>query len=126
VVESIDLDLHTMECGSLALLEAVCASEDLPEVRAAITAVWQEMMESPLGEEEWARARRLVSNSYRFGLEAAAGVAGLIGNSRLWGRNPTLAAPLEMLEHWSPSRLQQQALASLDPQRACVLEAVPA
>jgi len=31
-----------------------------------------------------------------------------------------------MLEHWSPSRLQQQALASLDPQRACVLEAVPA
>jgi hypothetical protein len=83
-------------------------------------------MESPLGEEEWARARRLVSNSYRFGLEAAAGVAGLIGNSRLWGRNPTLAAPLEMLEHWSPSRLQQQALASLDPQRACVLEAVPA
>ena len=126
VVESIDLDLHTMECGSLALLEAVCASEDLPEVRAAITRVWQEVMESPLGEEEWARAGRLVSNSYRFGLEAAAGVAGLIGNSRLWGRNPTLAAPLEMLERWTPSRLQQQALASLDPQRACVLEAVPA
>lgn len=126
VVESIDLDLHTMECGSLALLEAVCAKEDLPEVRAATAAVWQEVMEKPLGQEEWQRARRLVSNSYRFGLEAPSGVAGLIGNSRLWGRNPDLAAPLELLQRWTPERLQQEALASLDPHRACVLEAVPA
>lgn len=126
VVESIDLDLHTMECGSLALLEAVCGPEDLAEVREAITAVWQEVMEQPIQEEEWARARRLVSNSYRFGLEAPSGVAGLIGNARLWGRDPVLAAPLEMLQRWSPSRLQKEALASLDPERACVLEAVPA
>lgn len=126
VVESIDLDLHTMECGSLALLEAVCNPEDLPEVRAAITRVWQEVIETPLGQEEWERARRLVSNSYRFGLEAASGVAGLIGNSRLWGRQPNLAMPLEMLQRWSPERLQQEALASLNPERACLLEAVPA
>jgi zinc protease len=126
IVESIDLDLHPMECGSLALLEAVCGPEDLAEVREAITAVWQEVMEQPIQEEEWARARRLVSNSYRFGLEAPSGVAGLIGNARLWGRDPVLAAPLEMLQRWSPSRLQKEALASLDPERACVLEAVPA
>jgi predicted Zn-dependent peptidase len=126
VVESIDLDLHTMECGSLALLEAVCGPEDLAEVREAITTVWREVMEQPIGEEEWARARRLVSNSYRFGLEAPSGVAGLIGNARLWGRDPLLAAPLEMLQRWTPSRLREEALASLDPERACVLEAVPA
>ena len=126
VVESIDLDLHTMECGSLALLEAVCGPEDLPDVREAITTVWREVMDQPIGQEEWARARRLVSNSYRFGLEAASGVAGLIGNARLWGRDPLLAAPLEMLQRWTPSRLQEEALASLDPERACVLEAVPA
>ena len=126
VVESIDLDLHTMECGSLALLEAVCGPEDLAEVREAITTVWREVMEQPIGEEEWARAQRLVSNSYRFGLEAPSGVAGLIGNARLWGRDPLLAAPLEMLQRWTPSRLREEALASLDPERACVLEAVPA
>jgi predicted Zn-dependent peptidase len=126
VVESIDLDLHTMECGSLALLEAVCGPEELTEVRQAITTVWREVMEQPIGAEEWERARRLVSNSYRFGLEAPSGVAGLIGNARLWGRDPQLAAPLEMLQRWTPSRLQEEALASLDPERACVLEAVPA
>lgn len=125
LVESIDLDLHAMECGSLALLEAVCATEDLPEVRAAITTVWQEVMERPVGPEEWARAQRLVSNSYRFGLESASGVAGLIGSSRLWGRQQTLAAPLEMLRRWTPARLQDEALASLNPCSACVLEAVP-
>lgn len=126
VVESIDLDLHAMECGSLALLEAVCAPEDLPEVRAAIAVVWQEVMGQSLGEEEWERAKRLVSNSYRFSLEAASGVAGLIGSARLWGRDPAPAAPLQMLQRWTPSRLQSEALAALDPQRACVLEAIPA
>jgi predicted Zn-dependent peptidase len=125
LVESIDLDLHSMECGSLALLEAVCAPEDLGEVRAAIQAVWEEVMEQPLEAQEWDRAQRLVSNSFRFGLESAAGVAGLIGSCRLWGRPPGLAAPLEMLERWTPARLQREALASLDPRRACVLEALP-
>jgi predicted Zn-dependent peptidase len=125
LVESIDLDLHGMECGSLALLEAVCGTEDLPAVRKAIHAVWREVMERPTAEEEWVRARRLVSNSYRFGLESASGVAGLIGSSRLWSRDPSLDAPLRMLERWTPDRLQQEALASLNPEHACVLEAVP-
>ncbi len=125
LVESIDLDLHAMECGSLALLEAVCSPEDLPAVREAIQGVWEEVMEQPLGAREWERALRLVSNSYRFGLESAAGVAGLIGSTRLWGRRAGLAAPLETLQRWTPDRLRQEALASLDPRRACVLEAVP-
>ncbi|MEB3317454.1 MAG: pitrilysin family protein [Cyanobacteriota bacterium] len=125
LVESIDLDLHGMECGSLALLEAVCAPEDLPAVREAIQSVWREVMERPLQAREWERALRLVSNSYRFGLESAAGVAGLIGSTRLWGRPSGLAMPLAMLERWTPDRLQREALASLDPGSACVLEAVP-
>jgi zinc protease len=52
-------------------------------------------------------------------------VAGLIGGCRLWGRPSGLAAPLEMMERWTPDRLRREALAGLDPQRACVLEAVP-
>ena len=126
IVESIDLDLHAMECGSLALLEAVCEPEELPEVRRAIDAVWSEVMREPVGAMEWARARRLVTNGYRFGLEAAGGVTGLIGNAQLWGRSQRLDAPLTMLERWNPLSLRQQALRSLDPSRACILEAVPA
>ena len=126
LVESIDLDLHPMECGSLALLEAVCEPDDLPAVRTAIGAVWREVMDEPVAEAEWARVRRLVSNSYRFGMEAAGNVAGLIGTGHLWGRHGSLEEPLEALASWTPVELQQSVLASLDPARAFVLEAVPA
>ncbi len=126
IVESIDLDLHPMECGSLAILEAVCGEDDLPEVREAIAQVWLEVMAEPLGEAEWARARRLVANSYRFGLESPGAVAGVIGNSHLWGRRTPLSAPLQELERWTPERLRHEALSRLDPALASVLEVVPA
>jgi len=126
LVESIDLDLHVMESGSLALLEAVCEPGDLAAVRSAVEAVWQDVIAEPLGAVEWERARRLVANGYRFGLESPPGVAALVGNNHLWGRRQPLAAPLQELENWTPARLQEQALPLLDPCRACVLEAVPA
>ncbi|MFZ0407203.1 MAG: pitrilysin family protein [Cyanobium sp.] len=126
IVESVDLDLHPMECGSLALLEAVCEPEELPEVRLAISQVWSELMAEEIGAGEWHRAQRLVANAYRFGLESAGSVAGLIGNSSLWGRRQSLQQPLELLQRWSPSRLREQALSRLDPGQAFILEAVPA
>ncbi|MEY3464375.1 MAG: hypothetical protein RLZZ468_2153 [Cyanobacteriota bacterium] len=126
IVESVDLDLHVMECGSLALLEAICEPQELPEVRQAITAVWRELAAEPIEPTEWQRCRRLVANGYRFGLEAPAGVAGLIGNNALWRRPLALTAPLEALERWSADRLRAEALDWLHPERACVLEAIPA
>ena len=126
LVESIDLDLHAMQDGSLALLEAVCETDDLEEVRQTITEVWQEVMAAPIGREEWERAQRLVANSYRFGLESSASVAGLIGSNQLWQRETRLACPLEMLQRWTPETLQQQVLIEFDPALASVLEAVPA
>jgi len=126
LVESVDLDLHPMECGSLALLEAVCDPDDLPAVRAAIASVWETVMAEPVQAAEWSRVRRLVTNSYRFGMEAAGNVAGLIGTGQLWGRYERLEAPLEALEAWEPQTLRDEALASLDPGCAAVLEAVPA
>jgi len=126
LVESIDLDLHAMQGGSLALLEAVCEPDDLEAVRQAITEVWQEVMAAPIGKEEWERAQRLVANSYRFSLESSAGVAGLIGSNQLWQRENRLASPLEMLQRWTPETLQQQVLIGFDPALATVLEAVPA
>lgn len=126
IVESVDLDLHVMESGSLALLEAICEPEELPQVRAAITAVWQELAEDPIDEVEWQRCRHLVANGYRFGLESPAGVAGLMGNTSLWRRPLPLSAPLEALERWTAPRLQSEALSWLHPSQACVLEALPA
>jgi zinc protease len=126
IVESVDLDLHVMESGSLALLEAICEPDELPQVRQAIRQVWRELEAEPISEAEWRRCRHLVANSYRFGLEAPAGIAGLIGNNSLWKRSLTLDAPLAALEQWSAQRLQSEALAWLDPELASVLEAIPA
>ena len=126
IVESIDLDLHVMESGSFALLEAICEPDELPAVRQAISEVWSRLMAEGLPDAEWRRAQRLVANGYRFGLEAAGAVAGLIGNNRLWGRCHGLALPLEDIETWSADALLQSCLPLLDPSQAFVLEAVPA
>ncbi|MCP9941343.1 insulinase family protein [Cyanobium sp. ATX 6E8] len=126
IVESIDLDLHVMESGSFALLEAICEPDELPAVRQAIAEVWSQLQQDGLPDVEWQRAQRLVANGYRFGLEAAGGVAGLIGNNRLWGRRHGLAQPLEDIERWDRQELVRRTLPLLDPAAACVLEAVPA
>jgi zinc protease len=126
IVESIDLDLHVMECGSLALLEAVCETEDLEAVRESIETEWRRLLAEPLPEPEWQRCRKLVSNGYSFGLESPGAVAALIGSNALWNRDQSLDHPLKLLERWSPSNLQQQAAPWLDPHRACLVMAVPA
>ena len=125
IVESIDLDLHVLECGSLALLEAVCEPDELLAVQAAIGEVWDDVMGAPISAVEFERSRRLVANSYCFGLEAAGGVASLIGNGTLWKRSDDLAAPLRELDQLDPASLQAHWLSLLNPAQACVLQAVP-
>ncbi len=126
LVESIDLDLNGLEAGSLVLLEAVCESEHLPAVEAEIRRVLQELIGAPPALAEVERAKRLVGNGYRFGLEAAGSVAGLLGNNHLWGRHQPIQAPLDALAHWDPQRLWSELTPLLDPERAFCLRALPA
>ncbi len=126
LVESIDLDLNGLEAGSLVLLEAVCESEHLPAVEAEIKRVLQELIAAPPPLAEVERAKRLVGNGYRFGLEAAGSVAGLLGNNHLWGRHQPIQAPLDALAHWDPQRLWHELTPLLDPERAFCLRALPA
>ena len=125
LVESIDLDLQVLEFGSLALLEAVCDADDLPAVRQEINAVLHECQEHLPEGQELARGLALVRNGYRFGLEAAAGIAAAIGNNGLWNRPLDLAEPLNSINRIDQPALHQ-SLTLLAPGRACVLEAVPA
>ena len=126
LVESIDLDLNGLEAGSLVLLEAVCESEHLPAVEAEIKRVLQELIAAPPPLAEVERAKRLVGNGYRFGLESAGSVAGLLGNNHLWGRHQPIQAPLDALAHWDPQRLWHELTPLLDPERAFCLRALPA
>jgi lycopene cyclase-like protein len=77
-------------------------------------------------EAEMERARRLVGNGYRFSLEAPGSVAAMVGNSALWGREHSLDAPLQWLQHWDGERLSQELIPLLAPERAFTLRAVPA
>jgi len=126
LVESIDLDLHVMECGSLALLEAIGAAEDLPQIRLEIEAVLLGLGDGGLEPEEWLRTNRLVANGYRFGLESAGGVAGVLAGNVLWNHGRSLDAPLAALEQWDAPALLRESVPLLAPDRAMVLEAVPA
>jgi len=125
LVESIDLDLHVLECGSMALLEAIGAVEDLPAIRREVETVLRELAEQPIPAAEWQRTQRLVANGYRFSLESAGGVAAVLAGNQLWHHPWTLEQPLEVLESWDGDSLQSQCLPWLAPERACVLEAVP-
>ena len=125
LVESIDLDLQVLEGSSLALLEAVCDPDDLPQVREEIERILMDLISTPPPTAELERSRRLVCNGYRFGLEAAAGVAAVIGNGALWRRPTDLLEPLDILQRLEPGAVHA-SLALLDPRRACVLEALPA
>ncbi len=126
LVESIDLDLHVMECGSLALLEAIGEEEDLPVIRREIETVLRNLGDAPPDPSEWLRTNRLVANGYRFGLESAGGVAGALAGNALWSHDRGLEDPLAALEHWNPAALLQSCVPLLAPERAMVLEAVPA
>ncbi|MEB3234315.1 MAG: pitrilysin family protein [Cyanobacteriota bacterium] len=125
LVESIDLDVQVLEFGSLALLEAVCDPADIGEVRQQVNAILEASLQQPTEPDELERGLRLVSNGYRFGLESASGIAGLIGNSALWQRPLDLREPLTLLEDLQPEDLQS-AFAQLAPEQACILEAMPA
>jgi len=126
LVESIDLDLHVLECGSLALLEAIGDPEDLPRIRQEVETVLREVAAAPIPAAEWQRTQRLVANGYRFALESAGGVAAALAGNQLWQHPWTLDEPLQALETWEGEALQRQCLPWLAPERACVLEAVPA
>ena len=126
LVESIDLDLHVLECGSLALLEAIGDPEDLPKIRQSVDTVLREVAAAPIAPAEWQRTQRLVANGYRFALESAGGVAAALASNQLWQHAWSLEEPLQVLEQWDSATLQRQCLPWLAAERACVLEAVPA
>jgi len=126
LVESIDLDLNVLESGCLVLLEAVCEAEQLSAVEQEVRRVLLELQESPPGELEMQRARRLVGNGYRFSLEVAGSVAAMVGNSNLWQRRHNLQQPLSWLEGWDGQRLSRELIPLLHPDRAFSLQAVPA
>lgn len=126
IVESIDMDVTTLEQGSLVMLEACCPEEQLDRVEQEIREELRRSAEEPLLEEERNRALQLVGNGYRFSLEAPGSVAACAGSQAVWGRQRQLLEPLHDLEQWSATSLQEFVMQKLQPEQACTLIARPA
>lgn len=126
IVESIDMDVTTLEQGSLVMLEACCPEEQLERVEQEINQELLRSAEEPMLEEERSRALQLVGNGYRFSLEAPGSVAACAGSQAVWGRQRQLLEPLNDLELWSATALQEQVMQRLQPDQAFTLIARPA
>ena len=121
IVESIDMDVTTLEQGSLVMLEACCPDDQLERVETEIQAELQRSLSAEITDEEFQRAMQLVGNGHRFSLEAPGAVAASVGSQTLWGRHRDLLAPLQDLLQWEASSLRDQVMPLLQPQRSFTL-----
>ena len=124
LVESIDVEVHPLERGSLVILEAVTDLEHLSKVRLELQKLLKEAQEG-LGKLELFRSKRMVANGYTFGLEAISQVTHHLGQASLQRRLCALDQPLRWLEEWDLTRLQALS-GRWDLQSACLLEVIPA
>jgi predicted Zn-dependent peptidase len=124
LVESIDVEVHPLERGSLVILEAVTDLEHLSKVRLELQKLLKEAQEG-LGKLELERSKRMVANGYTFGLEAISQVTHHLGQASLQRRLCALDQPLRWLEEWDLTRLQALS-GRWDLQSACLLEVIPA
>lgn len=125
IVESIDMDVTTLEQGSLVMLEACCPEDQLHQAETEIKQILQRCAETPVSDEELNRALQMVGNGYRFSLEAPGSVAACAGSQALWGRKRQLLEPLTDLEQWDAEALQERVMQQLQPEQACTLIARP-
>lgn len=125
LVESIDMDLTTLERGSLVMLEACCAPEHIEEVEQEVKSILDKAASSPASEEELERGRQLVGNGLRFSLEAPGSVAALTGPQALWRTPQHPLASIDDLEAWTADDLQAEIFNQMQPEQAYTLVALP-
>ncbi|WP_114992996.1 pitrilysin family protein [Synechococcus sp. UW179A] len=121
IVESIDMDVTTLEQGSLVMLEACCPEDQIERVETEIHQQLNNSLTTAITDEELHRAMQLVGNGHRFSLEAPGAVAASVGSQTLWGRHRDLLAPLQDLAHWNASTLREGVMPILQPQHSFTL-----
>jgi predicted Zn-dependent peptidase len=123
LVESIDLDIHPLELGSLVLMEVVCDPANLSRLRWELDKLL-EQLSNGLSEQELDRAKRLVGNGYTFSHESISQVTSYHGQASLHHRLQPLDIPLKWLDQWDLESLNSMA-EQWDIKSACLLEVLP-
>ena len=116
IVESIDMDITTLEQSGLIVLEVCCQEENLKEVEIQIKKELRNTLTKKITKQELNRANQLVKNSLCFSLETPSQVAYLAANNTLWGREQELLEPLKHLKYWAEERLKEEFFKLIQPE----------
>ena len=120
LVESIDMDVHALEQGSLVILEAICPSDRLGEVHQEVCTILRQLQQQAPSSTELKRAQRLLDHGHRFAMEGIGSLAQHLGQATLMSRLEPLEQPLSRWHQWQAEDLQQLS-GALDPDLACTL-----
>ena len=126
LVESVDLEVHPLEDGSMAILEAVCPPDQLEAVEEEIHRRLSAWCNTAVHPADLQRAQRLLGNGWRFGLEGPGGLAAAIGPGLLRGRVDALGTYVQQIQAWSCERLLADVQHLFAPEHALRLLALPA
>jgi len=125
IVESIDMDITTLEQSGLIMLEACCLEKDVKEVEYCINQILTESILTSPTKKETERAKQLVRTGLYFSLEVPSQVAALTGSQILWERYQPLLEPLDHMNYWSSDMLCKEVFNQLQPERSFTLIARP-
>ena len=125
IAESVEMDLTSLERGSLIMLEICCQEEDLEAVEAEVHQELHRVSTTSPNDWERKRAMQLVGNGLRFAMESTGQVTAMAASQALWNRHQSLLHPLSLMAPWSCRRLQDAAAERLRPDQALTLIARP-
>ncbi len=125
IVESIDMEITSLEQGGLIILEVCCLVENLDVVEKEINRILKELLNTPPSQKEINKARNIVTNSLCYALEIPSQIAGMNGSQSLWGRNQSLLKPLEYIESWGILDIHEKFFKVLQPENSFTLIAKP-
>ena len=125
IVESIDMEITSLEQGGLVLLEICCIEANLVKVENETNKILKSTLTEVPTEQEVKRAHQLIKSAICFGLEAPSQVAAIAGNQLLWGRNEGLLDPLKDIPKWTGYMLQKRIFPKLQPENSFTLIAKP-
>ena len=125
IVESIDMDVTSLEKGGLIVLEISCSEDQLKNVEEEINKILKTIFINGPSSQEVSRAHQIVRNSYCFSIESSGNVASIIGSQALWNRHQSLLNPLKDIEYWTCENLQKKIYSRLQPEYSSTLIATP-
>ena len=125
IVESIEMDVTTLEEGGLIILEACCMENQLNRVEKEIHKTLKEINLKPPTDQEIKRACQLIKNNLCFSLELTSNVAAIAGSQVTWDRHQPLLAQLDYIDYWTTNKLISEIFSKIQPDKGTTLIARP-